>query len=1574
MTTVHVSGEKIESVLAQLRAEEPLETEPSQRALLRYELGTLEEARGDAKAAASEYLAAFDLAPEFREPLHALARLLLRSGDHRSIARLLETLVTTAADPVDTTTALWELAAYRSEVQGDLAGARECIERAILADPTHVASWISLEIVAIKESDRTARERALAARARLATDPTLQGTLLTELAKLVADAGDVARAVALLGEARALDGRARYRSLLVLEAVARAAGDVEWEAVALEGQADLIVTASNERHRGDRDGVPHTVRHPAYAVDAWLRAAALRSRKGDTWGAIAALNAASERMPGEPLVVRMQLAAADAAGDPALALRIATRETQRGVSGPVGAALWVRIGLAAESEGRAADAADAYQKALQLDPASAVAEALRLPALLAMEDGTLLARDFEAAARRSVGDEARARWLVTAFAWGARNGNAVEAQRALDACVQSGMPLPESARLARMFAALSENWVWYEEATVRLLESEPARRAVLGFELGRARLLRGDSDSAALAFGEVLAADKATAWLGQVLAAYVPSSSRTRAHAVARVAEFEPDAALSSGLVTVAAWLSLREGSPVRAIELLTREHERSPQDVTVALVLASVLRDTEPSAAARVVGRLASKLVEPSLAGSLHIESGLLFWRAGQRPEAILAFESALEPTPMAARRALAWALRAAEPNDRTVRHRVAELQEEGDSDRAVGALERFGLGVLEKDSDADAWAALEQLDELEVDGDIALATALARLLWASESAEPRAFADALDRIEALGGGAARLVRAERFRRARYSETEPAVALAAARAWADDEPALHTALGWLSAAALANDRVAEVEARRAVARHLEGEPRVQALASAVTVANLDGQADFIGLFDLDSDTARLLNLELAQPGSAPGRRATALQRVGDALGEDARAHTVRLAPWSDLARGANERAKEAFFVLCRQDVSDLASWEGLRAAAEALGDHVTVGAALLQIGSLTRDDKAGAEFLEQAGLTLLERTASHDEAEEAFSKALLRDPKRQLAFERLYRRLRQGNQDDRLLTMIAKRIEVTDDTAELTKMYWERARIFRRKGDLRAALAALDNVVEIEVDHVGALALLGEIRINNARNLMEAGKDARTEFAEAAPVLARLAALSTAPEPQRRVSAVAAADVYEKQLGQGEKAFDVLMLLHENGLSTLAVRERLARLAGRLGKWAEAASLLEELMEQRDTSASRADAARLAMAIHRDKLHSSQKAERSVARLLKEIPDDPDAIEVVLRAPLEALKPLVMAETRMALERSLAIQPMDARRARALAEIAAAAGHFDAQRAALGVLAALVPPDEVLRQTLLRLDTRVAHVPAIALDARTLGAICDPLDEGPFAELFSVIAEVISAALGPSLRSETVGKRERIEGGDPIRTEVARWMGAVGFDDFELYLGGRRRHGASGVTAGKPTLIVGLEMQAPLDAASRAAVAREAFALRRGITAVLHNDDHTIASIVASVSNAVGVPMRVPAYAIYNEVDRAIQKAMNRKIRKAAAELCGHIVEHQLQVAPWIAAARRSIDRMSLVAAGDAATVIDAVVGSRGTPGRATWQTDVRAVSMLRFALSRDYLELRRLLGMGMS
>lgn len=117
---------------------------------------------------------------------------------------------------------------------------------------------------------------------------------------------------------------------------------------------------------------------------------------------------------------------------------------------------------------------------------------------------------------------------------------------------------------------------------------------------------------------------------------------------------------------------------------------------------------------------------------------------------------------------------------------------------------------------------------------------------------------------------------------------------------------------------------------------------------------------------------------------------------------------------------------------------------------------------------------------------------------------------------------------------------------------------------------------------------------------------------------------------------------------------------------------------------------------------------------------------------------------------------------------------------------------------------------------------------------------------------------------------------------------------------------------------------------------------------------------------------------MADPPYAVFHEVERLIRKAMSRRVRKAvqpAAERVADLAAQQrLDAVAWAAAARRSIDRMALVACGAAASVVDQIVGPPGSPKRLTMTDDLRARRLLAFALSAEYLALRRKLGMGVA
>ncbi len=1574
--TVHSSGEQIEAILGALRAEEPHEQDAAQQAVLHHESGVLEEHRGDDDAAAQEYLAACNSEPAFREPLEALVRIYQRKRDDSHLPRLLEALVDVSTTPAQSARALWELAVFRQRVEEDLAQARGCLEAAVETEPSHAAAWLEYELLAVRDRDVEARMRAVEARQNLTTNPTWQGLLLIQLAELCAEAGDVGRASELLDTVVALEGQARFSSRLALEAVARKAEDHELLAHALEGQAELITQAIDDPEAAERTGVPSPLCTAAHAADVWLRAGEVRRRAGDPWGAVAALTGAAEQLPDNALVAQLRIAAADAAGDEAAVLDLAREQLERGVSGSAGAALWLRLGQAAEASEDEDTALAAYGQALALDPNNIAALALRTDLLAQGEDPEALAAALEAQADQAGSKSARARaWITVAYVSAVRAGLVEDGKKALARAAELGTGPIVASRLARSFASLCDDDEWYGEATHQLLEhsTDPMERGSLCFELGRARLLSKDDAGAVEAFAMLAAAageddgSSPSSWLGRALAAYAVGLRAVHREPrdgklVGRLAEAEPDEKLGQGLTLVAAMLKARQGDVEQAFTMLAKEHERDPEQVVVALFLADLHRGQGHAAqASRVLADCAAACSDPVVAAALQLEAGFLLWNEGERDEAVAAFEQSLELAPEPGRLVLAWALRGAKPDDLDTRRRAIEMADEEEDDVVCGALERFGLGVATRDGETDARVALEQLEELDPGGDIAIAAALAALLHSGTDSD--GLTRALEQVELLGGAASMVARAEQFRLARFEERDADSALRAARQWAEAEPSAHTCLEWLAAAFAADDRDEEIAARAALADHLEGDAAATLLASAAMVRLLHQPTEQQPLLRSPSEASLLCNLELALPGSDPSRRAAALRHGGAVLGEAAEAQGARMAAWSDLAAGAYGDAQAAFRLLVEADADDIASWEGLREASEKVGDHVTCGVALAQLGNLCQDDAHAGELWEQAGLVLLEHTDAKDDAEIAFQRALERDKTRAVAFDKLFRAVRARNEDNRQLELIDLRVQVCEDTIELTKMYWERARVLRRMGDQEAALKSLKDVTMLEPDHVGALALSGEISIT------------RGEFAEAAPLLARLATLDEAPQQQRLMSGVAAVDLYEKRLKKPDKALEVLLGLYRDGLSTLKVRERLARTSARVGNWDEAVKILERLMEERDSSEGRAEAARLAMAIYRDKLNAPQRAAKAVRKLLIEVGDDREGVQLLIRNDVsEDLKSVAVPNAlRLLLERHAA-DPFDRERVELIAEIAESQGNEDLCRAALGCAQVLGNDSDELRATIANISARADKVPELVLDADAILAIADNEDAGPIPEIFAQVATAVSDALGPSLKSEKVGRKHRVDGGERLRIEISHWMGALGFTDFELYMGGRDAQAVKGVAGDRPMLVVGEEIKAPLDMKGRSAIAREVFALRRGTTSVIYCDEHTVASIVTAVCIDAGVSVPAPPYAVYAEVQRVIKKAMSRKLRKLVVDACQRAASSQQDALEWVEAARRSIDRMALIASGDPASVVDQIVGPVGTPGRANLTTDDRAKRLLVFALSSEYMDLRRKLGMGVA
>lgn len=1565
----------VTSVIQRLRAEHDAAEEASTKALLLHELGVLSEALGDEAGSARDQLGAVNADPEFREPLERLIAIIERRQSYKNLGKLLERLARVSDTPEERARALLDQATFASDHEGDDGAARMLLENAADESPDDASLWLALELSAGKTFDADLRDRALAARARLSRDPLWKQLLLIDLGELRSAAGETVTARHALEEAVGIGAAATFEALEALAAFGRTHAAPDVEERALEALADAIALSLHNPEAASQVGVPGYKRTPAQTAHAWLLASERKRARGDWSGAAALLDRALELLPNEPLLVRARLQAAEVSGDIATAARLAQAELRRGVEGELAAALHLRVAEAAAGEGDALGARAAIEQALAADPASIPARALYLDILGGGGDPQALAAALEGAAEHLPSDNAKARhYLMAAEVFARAAGDAQGARLALSQAGLAGAPLSLVGRLARLLAALIGDAGWYEEATRRLVAqgANEGEAAGLWLELGRMRALRGDRAGALAAF-QSLAKLPDGAWLGGVLTSlvvpWIGSTGATDAALLAEgVGQLEQLAEVAKAqsepraraLVTVAAALVRATGDSASYVARLGELHAADPGDLVVMRALARELRESGDVIRACSVLENTAAVVsddERELGAALWLESGLLRFRSGDRSGGLRSFEQAEERSAAAAQLLTLLARRATSPDDANARRQVLDAADE--RERAVATLERFGLEASEGDTSAAA-DALDTVLSDDTPDDVATALLLGRALWGSTERDVERRREALTQLSRRSTAAAAACGAALFvltlSTSSLGSTERCEA---ASTWAAADGSPVAALEWLAAATAAGDWGEEVRARRTLASRLTGPSASSLLASSELVGWLAGIE--LGPPPESSDPAvRLASLELAAPGGDPRRRAKALLDAEELLGPESATLALSLAGMNQLAYGAVAEAQASFRRVVEAHPEDLAGWEGLRSAAQAAGDRGTLAEACAALGDAVSDGKAGGRLWAEAAGILLDELDDPSRGEFALTRAVERDIEQGGAFDRLFRIVRDRRDDERLLDLITRRLGVAEDPDEIAKLFWERARVLRGKGDREGALAALENVRMLEPDHVGALALSGEIYITLGR------------YEEAASHLAELAAHPGAPTQQRLMSGVAAVDLFENKLQDPTRALDVLSALHEAKLSTLPVRERFAKVATKAGAFGRATEILELLMNERGGREGRMEAARLALAIYRDKLSQPAAARAAVEKLLAEAPDDGEAIDLLLSGAVEEsrARPL-LARAQATLVQRLTDDPLDAARVTLLAKIAQYLNNMPQRQAALGALAAIGRGSPEIDRELSNLDRRVASVPKIAIDDAALPHLADPDDHGAAAELMRAMATTIALALGPSLQAFGVTKKERVEAraGLPIRSEIAAWAGALGIGEFELYVGGSDPGVVRAIPLETPVLVLGSNVTAPLSAIHRQAVARELYALRRGTTVLGHQEPDNVAALIVASCRLGEVELPTPAFAMLGEFQRQLGKELPRRVRKLLPELARAVGREAPDLLAWVSAATSSLDRMAAVAAGDVSWVLG---GRARTPIGDGRDDGARAERLLSFVLSPTYLDLREQLGMG--
>src|SRR5580692_5488975 len=611
-----------------LRVEVAATLDPARQARLLVEIGECQEREGDDPGATRDYLAAYTADPSFGEPLEGIVRLLEKRRSLKNLGRLVDGMVAAATAPDERVRALLLKAAYLGDVAGQLPEALETAKAAasVLDAPAgeQASAWLAVELLAGRSADAAMREEALGERVKFAADGAWRGLLLVDRARAFAAHDRIDEAIASLEEARALESEATWLATVELEALLRAHPPdpdsdavgvrAEVHAATLESLATMVQVATFDAARGDVRGVPLWVRHPAYVVDAWMRAAderrtlgrldlasAMLDRAGDT-AIVGTLSAEDQAMVASLLAAR-RIALAEQLGDTAQAAAIAASRLAVEHDPGLRAALALRVAEHAITEGNQSAALEALARAVEADPGSLPARAFQLDLLADGADGAAFATQLETFTEQFATDDARGRaFLLSAFVWGVRARDVAGAKAALSQAAMFGVSPTIIGRMARALASIAGDAGWYEDATKRLLAAGGAEGEVvsLSIELFRLRGARGDGEGAAKVLHELGATAKG-AWLGRVLEAFMPrlvGGERART-AVEELATLETDPELSRGLGLIAAMRAHAAGDEAGARRRLRELADRDPTDAVVGAYLADLDRAAGEHAAA---------------------------------------------------------------------------------------------------------------------------------------------------------------------------------------------------------------------------------------------------------------------------------------------------------------------------------------------------------------------------------------------------------------------------------------------------------------------------------------------------------------------------------------------------------------------------------------------------------------------------------------------------------------------------------------------------------------------------------------------------------------------------------------------------------------------------------------------------------------------------------------------------------------------------------------------------------------------------------------------------------------
>lgn len=658
------------------------------------------------------------------------------------------------------------------------------------------------------------------------------------------------------------------------------------------------------------------------------------------------------------------------------------------------------------------------------------------------------------------------------------------------------------------------------------------------------------------------------------------------------------------------------------------------------------------------------------------------------------------------------------------------------------------------------------------------------------------------------------------------------------------------------------------------------------------------------------------------------------------------------------LARGDSAAALPLFERLSESLSSDPSVWLGLERAARRENRPDLEVVALTARAEQTTADERASVLWEKAGDLHRDRLDKLDAAEAAYCAALARNPRSSSAFERVYRLAKARGDRARLFELIDGRLDVPLDARARAELLWEKARLSRHLGRRSAALRALEQLLELEPEHLRALALSAEMHLVDER------------LEHAAEALRAVALHADTPAEETRAAGLHATDLFER-LHRPREAVELLQALETRGVDEALLVERKARSAARAGNWQVAYQASERWNDASDALTERLQSARMMLAIQRDHLKEPRSLEDAARRVLRDAPLDGDAVDVVLGggfSPEERARLLAAPlEDTVRKLRDAPLQPAHLAR---LVELSEATESERFTRIALGATA-LTGRLSDERKRALDDALGATKTPAFPLSSDDFDSVAVNAEVGPpgrFARLLSSHLEELS---GPDLESLGVTAHMRLDpfGDHPLRREISAWTTFFGIGDFEFYSGGDDPNRIAAFSRDFVTIILGETISTPLSPRDRARLASSLYAVTRGLGPWLTLSIEEGEAWIRGALRAIGAPLASTASEPTDD-ELARSEAL-------AARLSREERDELLEMAELASTRAADLTSFPLVARSSAARLVTLLAGEpsilRSLPRLVPADPEGRRLllsEVIRFALADEFPLLRRKTG----